>query len=156
MVIGPPHRRDRGASPAGPAPPARRLRVRSCLLAHRGESGVAELVVILPVAMVAVLLILQAALWAHAAQVAQMAASVGDQAARAAGTPPGAGVARAEEVLSSLGGGVLVSPQVSTSVESGDVVMVRVTARAESVLPEFHLPVSARALGPAQLYRASG
>lgn len=121
----------------------------------RGEDGVAETVVIFPVAMVVILVLVQVALWAHAAQVVQAAAAQGDQAARAYGSTPAAGASAARGFLDRLGAGVVSGAQVSSTAAAG-VAVVSVTARAESILPGFSLPVSARSVGVVQTYLPSG
>lgn len=115
-----------------------------------------ETVVIVPVAMVVILVLVQVALWAHAAQVVQAAAAQGDQVARAYGSSPTAGDAAARSFLERLGGGVVTGAQVTSTVTPAGVAEVRVAGRASSILPFFSLPVSAQSTGPVQAYRASG
>ena len=61
-----------------------------------------EAVLVVPVMMVLLLAMIQFALWAHSAQVVQLAASEGDRAARTMGGGVSAGRARADAVLSGL------------------------------------------------------
>ncbi len=108
-----------------------------------------------PVAMVLLLAVVQFALWAHAAQVVQLAASEGDRVTRSTGGNVTAGAARAESVLSASGS-VVTATSASASIGSGDEAVITVTGRAESVLPWLVLPVSATQTGPVQEFRTSG
>jgi len=110
---------------------------------------------VVPVMMLVVLVVIQFALWAHAAQVVQLAASEGDRAARTMGGGAGAGQAEAESVLSSAGS-VVTSGSATVSVRPGEQVAVTVTGQAEAVLPWLRLPVSATRVGPVQEFRTSG
>ncbi len=105
--------------------------------------------------MVIILIVVQLALWAHAAQVVQLAASEGDRAARSAGSSAGAGRLGAEAVLASAGS-VVTSSSTSVAILPGEQVEVTVEGRAESVLPWLRLPVSATQVGPLQQFRNSG
>ena len=118
-------------------------------------SAVVEAVLVIPVAMLLLLLVVQFALWAHAAQVVQVAASEGDRVARTTGGNVAAGQARAESVLSASGSTV-TAPGAVGSVGSHDEVTITVTGRAEAVLPWLVLPVSATQIGPVQEFRTSG
>jgi hypothetical protein len=111
-----------------------------------------EAVLVIPVLMVIVLLVVQFALWAHAAQVVQLAASEGDRAARTAGGGAGAGRAGAEAVLASSGS-VVTSGSATVSMGADAQVTVTVTGQAEAVLPWLRLPVSATQVGPVQEFR---
>ena len=115
-----------------------------------------ETAVIVPVAMVVILVLVQVALWAHAAQVVQAAAAQGDQVARAYRSSATAGAAAARSFLDRLGGGVVTGAQVASSVTPAGMAEVSVSGRAASILPFFSLPVSAHSIGPVQAYRPSG
>jgi len=117
-------------------------------------SMVVELVLVIPVVMLILVILIQFALWAHAAQVVQLAASEGDRAARSLGGSPAAGVSRAQTILhgadsdlSSSGAVVVVMP--------GDQAQITVTGTAISLLPGISLPVSAVQVGPIQEFRSS-
>jgi Flp pilus assembly protein TadG len=110
---------------------------------------------VVPVLMLVLLVVVQFALWAHAAQVVQLAASEGDRVARTAGGSAGAGQSRAQAVLSASGSGV-TSTGAIVSVMPGDQVRITVTGRAVAVLPWLDLPVSATEVGPIQEFRTSG
>lgn len=110
--------------------------------------------IILPVLMLLLLVLVQMALWAHAAQVVRLAASEGARAAVSVGGGPDAGVSRAEVVLQSSGADVQ-SPGAQARVLPADQVSVTVSGRAPSVLPFVSLPVSATQVGSIQRFRAA-
>ena len=122
----------------------------------RGDRGstVVEAVLVIPVLMLLLLIVVQFALWSHAAQVAQLAASAGDRTARSVGGGPAQGVDRARSVLDGPGSDV-ISSNVTSEVLPGDLVEMTVTAKAESILPGLSLPVSAKLVGPIQEFRGS-
>ena len=146
----------------------RARRVRSCMSrptrvsrtvrfgAARSDEGssVVEAVIVVPVIMVLLLLAVQFALWMHASQVAQLAASEGDRSARALDGGPSAGVAVAGAVLTGPGSDV-TGARVSTSVLPGESEWLQVSGRATSVLPGLSFTVSASAVGPIQEFRGS-
>jgi Flp pilus assembly protein TadG len=113
-----------------------------------------EAVIVIPVVMVLLLVAVQFALWMHASQVAQLAASEGDRAARSVSGGPSAGVATAQSVLTGPGSDVS-SSNVTTSVLAGDAEWLQVSGRATSVFPGLSFPVSASAVGPIQEFRGS-
>ncbi len=104
--------------------------------------------------MLLLLAVVQFALWAHAAQVVQLAASEGDQAARTTGDVA-SGETRANAVLAASGSVVTASSAV-VSIGPGQEAMTTVKGRAEAVLPWLSLPVSAIQVGPVQEFRTSG
>ena len=110
---------------------------------------------VIPVAMLLLMTVVQLALWAHAAQVVQLAASEGDQVARTTGGNVAAGEARAASVLSASGSVVSATSAV-VSIGSDAQATIKVTGRAEAVLPWLVLPVTATQIGPVQGFRASG
>lgn len=110
---------------------------------------------VIPALMLIVLVVIQFALWAHAAQVVQLAASEGDQAARTMGGGTAAGRARVDSVLSASSSTV-TSVSTSVSILPTDQACVTVTGRAVAVLPWMDLPVSATQAGPVQEFRTSG
>ena len=110
----------------------------------------------IPVLMVLLLLVVQVALWAHAAQVVQLAASEGDRAARSSGGGLAAGAAAAQTVAEERGSD-LAGSSVAVAVVTlpGALARVTVTARAESIVPGIPLPVSSTVVGPVQEFRSS-
>jgi hypothetical protein len=105
--------------------------------------------------MLMLLVVIQFALWAHAAQVVQLAASDGDQAARTIGGGQAAGLAQADSVLSASTATV-ASASASVSILPTDQAQVTVTGRAVAILPWMVLSVSATQTGPVQEFRSSG
>ena len=116
------------------------------------ERGQTELVIVFPVAMLLVLLLLQAALWFLGRSVAQNAAQDGARAAALLGGSPAAGEQAAKADLAQLAGPMLSSTSVSATRAAGRA-QVTVTGRAESLLPGFSLTVSASAAEPTEEFR---
>ncbi|HVA08059.1 MAG TPA: TadE/TadG family type IV pilus assembly protein [Acidimicrobiales bacterium] len=125
---------------------------------HGGDSergaAVVEAVVLVPVAMLVVLFAVQACLWAHAAAIVQTAAAQGDQEAANYGGSASAGINRAEQFIAATAASVVVNPDVSARISS-DEVEIRVRGTAESVLPWFHVTVSATRSAPIEMFRSS-
>lgn len=117
-------------------------------------STVIEAVLLIPIFMLLILIVIQFALWSHAAQVAQLAASTGDRTARSIGGGPAEGTDQARSVLNGPGSDI-ISSTVSYAVLPGDLVEITVTGKAETILPGFSLPVSAKLVGPIQEFRGS-
>jgi TadE-like protein len=115
---------------------------------------VIEAVLIIPAVMIVLLAVVQFALWAHAAQVVQLAASEGDRSARAFGGGTVAGSSAAHSILQEAGSD-LASSLVSVDVMPGDMARVQVQGTAVAVLPGLSLPVSATQVGPIQEFRSS-
>jgi TadE-like protein len=124
--------------------------------ADEDGSTVVEAAILVPIAMLVVLLAVQACLWAHAATLVQNAAAEGDQAATVMGGSTSAGVSQADTFLRSTSSGVVVDPVIETTLLPGDVVRMDVTGIAESIIPGVHLPVSAVRIGVVQEFRQSG
>ncbi len=116
-------------------------------------SAALEMVVVLPVAMLLVLVAVQACLWAHAQALVQAAAAEGDQAACGLHSSPAAGLARANAFLAVAGPSSVTAPVVQVTEPAVGEVQVRVDATAESVVPWLRLRVSAVRLGTVQLFR---
>ena len=116
------------------------------------DSGSVELVIVFPVALMVILLIIQAGLWFLARAAARDAATDGARAAAAVGGTASAGQAAATSALTQLSGPVLTDASVNASrnqVTSG----VTVTGRTESILPGLSLPVSATVSVPTESFR---
>jgi Flp pilus assembly protein TadG len=124
--------------------------------APRSDSGstVVEMVLIIPAFMLLVMTLIQFALWVHAAQVAQLAASEGDRTARALDGGAAVGVTQAQSILKGPGSD-LSSSQATVVVVAGDETRMTVTGTAVSLLPGISFPVSATATGPLQEFRSS-
>jgi hypothetical protein len=115
---------------------------------------VVEAVLVIPAIMLVLLAVVQFALWAHAAQVVQLAASEGDRSARAFGGGTAAGYTAANAIVHGAGSG-LSTAVVTVDVMPGDVARVRVQGTATAVLPGLSFPVSATQVGPIQEFRSS-
>jgi hypothetical protein len=102
--------------------------------------------------MALVLMVVQAALWAHAAQVVQSAAAQGVQAATDLGGTLAAGATSADAFLASENS--VARQHVTVAAVPDGEVEVRVTAIAPSIFPFFHLDVSAVRLGTVQQFRS--
>ncbi len=124
----------------------------------RDQSGstVAEVAVLIPIAMLVVLFAVQMCIWAHAATLVQDAADQGGQVATEAGSSLSAGVSQANSFLTNSAGSVVVEPSVVITRMPGDLVRTSVTGDAESIIPWLHLPVSAVRVGSLQEFRESG
>lgn len=120
------------------------------------DAGLAEFVVCLPVFFLLVIGGVQYALWSHASHLARAAAEQGSQVASGYGSTLSAGTQAAQSFIATTGPGTLTDPQVSTSTLSGDVADVRVTGRAQVLIPWLDLTVSATSISPRQEYRTSG
>jgi hypothetical protein len=124
---------------------------------HRSEDGsVVEAAVAIPAAMLVVLLVMQVCLWAQAASLVASAADQGDQAACVLGGTLEDGVSQARLTLAATTGREVTSPSVHAALLPGDTVRVEVSAKAESIIPWIHLPVSAIRTGLRQEFRVSG
>lgn len=128
-------------------------RIRARLLCERGDALISGLLT-LGLVLLAVALAVQALAYAHARNVAQAAAQDGAETAATQGT--GAGVARADTILSAAGGaGAGLHP----SAQSGArVITVVVSGQAPHVFPgvDLLLPaVSAHASVPVERYPAN-
>lgn len=107
----------------------------------------------IPVLMILLLIIMQFVLWAHAAQVVQLAASEGDRTARSSNGSIIQGIDRARDVLNASDSNVS-SSNVSIRVLSADLVETTVTGNVQSILPGMSFSVSATQVGPIQEFRS--
>ncbi|MFD4190761.1 TadE/TadG family type IV pilus assembly protein [Amycolatopsis thermoflava] len=125
-------------------------RVRRALRGDRGEVTV-ELVLATPLLLLALLAIVQFALWSHATHVAQAAASQALAAARTQNSTTGAGQAAGQRLLDDLAAGPLREPQLAVS-RSAATVSVSIRGQAAAVLPGVHLHVHAEAYGEVERF----
>ena len=119
---------------------------------RRDEEGQTELVIVFPVAMLVILMLLQAALWFLGRSVAQDAAQDGARTAALLGGSAAAGEQAARSDLAQLAGPTLSSTSVNATRSAG-VAQVTVSGRAESLVPGFSLTVSASAAQPVEKFR---
>ncbi|WP_235926230.1 TadE/TadG family type IV pilus assembly protein [Actinokineospora pegani] len=109
-----------------------------------------ELVIVVPLVLTLILLIVQAALWAHANHVAQAAASQGLASVRVHGGTPAAGEASARRLLDRLGAGPLRVDTVEAD-RAADTAAVRVLGAVVPVIPLIELSVRAEARGAVEM-----
>lgn len=114
-----------------------------------------EMVYVLPVLFTLVLLLAQAAVWWHAAHIAQATAADALAVTRVQNGTTAGGKAEADRVLDQLGRGPLRSVHVSVT-RGSDRADVHITGTAGSVVPFLHLPVHAHAAGPVERFRPGG
>ncbi len=138
--------RDAASAEVRSGPAARRV---------RGDDGLAEFVVCIPVFFLAVLLAVQFALWSHSSHLARAAAEQGASTAAAYGSTPAAGTSAAYQFIATTGASSLTTPQVTTTTGTGDTVHVTITGRAQVIIPWLSLAVSATSVEPVQRFRAS-
>lgn len=120
-------------------------RLRQATDGDRGEVTV-ELVIATPLLMLALLAIIQFAVWSHATHVAQGATSEALAAARTQHGTTGTGLAAGRRLLEDLAAGPLRNPDLEVT-RGADTVSVTITGEAAAVLPGVHLPVHAEASG---------
>ena len=119
----------------------------------RGDDGLAEFVVLIPVFFLAVLLAVQFALWSHASHLARAAAEQGASTAAAYGSTPAAGTSAAYQFIATTGANSLTAPQVTTTTVTGDTVQVTITGKAQVIIPWLSLQVSETSVEPVQKFR---
>ena len=119
-----------------------------------GERGavVAEMAVVMPALLLALLGVFQFAAWYLAGEVALGAAQEGARAARVRGGSDADGNGAAWRFIDQANGGHLVGAQVRVS-RVGDDVRVEVGGRAQSLIPGLVLPVRETAAGEAERFR---
>ena len=103
-----------------------------------------QVVLLTPVVLLLVLVVVQAALWYHAAQVADNAAGDGASTAARQGAGPAAGPAAAADFVSDAGGR-LVQAHVSAD---GTTMVATATVHVPHVLPGWPDTVTRRAVAP--------
>ncbi|UUV28569.1 pilus assembly protein [Amycolatopsis roodepoortensis] len=133
-------------------PPRGRLarRVRHALSGDRGEVTV-ELVIATPLLLLALLAIIQFAVWSHATHVAQAAASQALAAARTQDGTAGAGHAAGQRLLDDLAAGPLRESRLAV-VRDATSVSVSIRGEAVAVLPGVHLHVHAETVGEVERF----
>jgi len=125
-------------------------RVRQALAGDRG-AVTAELVVATPLLLLALLTIVQFALWSHATHVAQAAASQALAAARTQDGTATAGHDAGRRLLDDLARGPLRSPRIRV-VRTATSASVTVNGEAAAVLPGLHLHVHAETTGEVERF----
>jgi Flp pilus assembly protein TadG len=108
-----------------------------------------ELAVVMPVLIALVLVPFQVALWWHARQIADAAATEAVDAAQVATATEADGLRAAQWFLDAAGN--LTDPEVTVT-RTADTVTVEVTGRAPRLLPGFDWEVTATASGPIERF----
>jgi Flp pilus assembly protein TadG len=111
-----------------------------------------ETVIAFPVAMLAVLLTINAALWYHARNTALAAAQEGVRAGRAYGANLTQANTTAMSFARTTGDGFLLRPSADTDGSSTTVIVVHVRGEAVSLIPGLHLGISQLARGPVERF----
>jgi len=119
-------------------------------------SALVEATLLIPAAMLLILLAVQACLWARAGMLVAEAAQRGQIVANVEGGSTQAGIGAARTVLSNSAAGTVEDVSINGAVAPGDMGVIRITARAASIIPGLDLPVSAVGVGPKQEFRVSG
>jgi hypothetical protein len=120
---------------------------------RRNDRGavVAQVVVAIPLLIMVPMLIVQVALWAYAAHAAQAAATQALDNARAVGGSNSSGQAEARQILDQLTSNTLHDPHVAVR-RTASTVTVTITGTTETIVPGFHMTVSAHASGPVEAF----
>ena len=115
------------------------------------ERGSVELVVATPLLLLLILVVIQFAIYEHASEVAQSAASQALAVTRTVGGTATSGQAEAQSILTNLARGSLMGPRVSVT-RNSNTARVIVTGTAEGVIPLIHLPIKAISSGPLERF----
>ncbi|QFU86719.1 TadE-like protein [Amycolatopsis sp. YIM 10] len=110
-----------------------------------------ELVIATPLLLLALLAIIQFAVWSHATHVAQAAASQALAAARTQDGTASAGHTAGLRLLDDLAAGPLRDPHLTVS-RGATAVSVSIRGEATAVLPGVHLHVHAEASGEVERF----
>ena len=122
----------------------------------RGDRGALTLsyVIVMPVFLLSLMVIVQAAVWYMARETALAAARQGADAARTAQQPPGRGAQVAVAFARSAAPGFLLAPAASAAGSSASTVMIRVTGRVPSLVPGMVIRVSEVVTAPVERFTA--
>jgi Flp pilus assembly protein TadG len=121
------------------------------LLRDERGSATAELTLAAPLLLLMLTLIVQFALWSHAAHVAQAAATEGLAAARSHTGTEIQGVHAARRILDQLADGPLAAPTVEAT-RDATTASITVSGTVTSVVPMVVLPVRAHVAGPVERF----
>lgn len=129
------------------------LRTRWRRLIADGDRGAAtaEFVIAVPLLMLMLLFVPQAAVWYHATHVAQAAANRALDAAAADGGSAALGQTVGEETLTALGSGVLHDTHITVT-RTATSVRVDIEGTAETIVPGIHWRVHATVAGPVERF----
>lgn len=121
---------------------------------ERGSASV-EMVLVFPLVLLALLLIAQLSLWAHARHIAEAAADQALTATRVRDGTPADGQRAAGQLLGQLGPGPLRDTRVVIT-RGPTRSTVDVTGQASSIAPFLALPVRAHVVGPTERHTSAG
>jgi Flp pilus assembly protein TadG len=125
-------------------------------LDDRGDSSI-QMAIVFPFVILLTIAVVQASMWYYARNVALTAAREGVAAARVYESGPGAGVARAQDVLDRVAGNSLLGPTVSTTGSSVERIRIQVSGTAPSLLPGVPgLTITQSASGPVERWTTGG
>lgn len=115
-----------------------------------------ELAICFPAMLAVLFASVQAALWYNARGIALAAAQEGVRAARADGSSPAAGMARARYFLATHAGALLTDIRVSDAGTSATRIRIQVTGRSMAVFSWPRVSVSQHASGPRERFTSPG
>ncbi|MGR3938468.1 TadE family protein [Streptomyces sp. BRA346] len=131
-------------------------RWRARLAGDRGDASV-QMAIVFPVVILLTVAVVQASMWYYAREIALAAAREGVTAGRTYQAGPGAGAARARQVLERTAGDSLRGATVSTAGSTGERVRVQVHGAAPSLLPFVpDLAVTQSASGAVERFTTPG
>ena len=110
--------------------------------------------IIVPVFMLAVMVIVQGALWYLAREAALAAARQGADAARVPGASAGAGAQAALTFARTASSGYLIGPSASSGGSSATTVQIRVTGHVPTFVPGLAISVSQVVQAPTEKFTA--
>jgi Flp pilus assembly protein TadG len=127
-----------------------------CAQRTRRDSGALTLtyVIIVPVFLLIIMIIVQAAMWFLARSAALAAARQGVDAARVQPVSTAAGVAAADSFASRAAPGYLLNPQASATNSSAVTIVISVTGNVPSLVPGLPIRVTQVAAAPVERFTA--
>lgn len=121
---------------------------------ERGAGSV-ELAVTAPLLLLVILISVQAALWAHAAQVTRAVADTAAETTRLSGATPAAGRTRARQLLQRLGHRLLLDPQITVT-RTATTARVTIAAGTQRLIPGLTMRTRATASAPVERLTSGG
>lgn len=125
-------------------------------MGDRGDTSI-QMAILFPFVITLTLIGIQSYTWAHAREIARVAAREGVQVGRGYQSSPGEGAGQARSVLTRLAGDNLRGASVSTAGSTPQRVRIAVSGSAPSLVPFLDgLHVSASAAGPTERWTQRG
>jgi Flp pilus assembly protein TadG len=125
---------------------------RSRHLRRDGGALMLSYIIIVPVFMLAVMAIVQAAMWYLARDAALAAARQGADAARVPGATAGAGPAAALAFARTSASGYLLSPSASASGSTPETIQITVTGHVPTLVPWMDINISQAVQAPVEQF----